>query len=88
MHNLIEVNRNKQAEKIEREKTESIEKRSDIINTILGAIGCLGLFNFLKDLIPFYNDSETYGEWYRLLSILLPVLVMAYIVRLVFYSKR
>jgi hypothetical protein len=88
MYNLLEVRRNKEIERIEKEKAESDESRSNIINTILGAIGCLGLFSFLKDLIPFYNDSVTYVAWYRALSILLPVFVMAYIVQLVFYSKR
>jgi hypothetical protein len=88
MYNLLEVRRNKEIERIEREEAERDERRSNIINTILGAIGCLGLFSFLKDLIPFYNDSVTYVAWYRALSILLPVFVMAYIVRLVFYSKR
>jgi hypothetical protein len=87
MHNLLEVRRNKEIERTEKEKAEKDERRSNIIDTILGAIGCLGLFSFLKDLIPFYNDSETYVAWYRLLSVILPVLVMAYIVRLVLYSK-
>jgi len=88
MYNLLEVNRNNDVERIEKEKAELDERRSNIINTILGAIGCLGLFSFLKDLIPFYNDSVTYMAWYRALSILLPIFVMVYIVRLVFYSKR
>ena len=88
MYNLLEVRRNNDIKRIEKEKAERDERRSNIINTILGAIGCLGLFSFLKDLIPFYNDSVTYMGWYRALSILLPAFVMAYIVRLVFYSKR
>ena len=88
MYNLLEVNRNNDNERIEKEKAELDERRSNIINTILGAIGCLGLFSFLKDLIPFYKDSATYMGWYRALSILLPIVVMTYIVRLVFYSKR
>ena len=88
MYNLLEVNRNNDIERIEKEKAELDERRSNIINTILGAIGCLGLFSFLKDLIPFYKDSATYMGWYRALSILLPIIVMTYIVRLVFYSKR
>ena len=88
MYNLLEVNRNNDNERIEKEKAELDERRSNIINTILGAIGCLGLFSFLKDLIPFYKDSATYMGWYRALSILLPIIVMTYIVRLVFYPKR
>jgi hypothetical protein len=88
MHNLLEVRRNHEIKRTEKEKAEKDERRSNIIETIVGAIACLGLFSFLKDLIPFYNDSETYVAWYRLLSVILPVLVMAYIVRLVFYSKN
>ena len=88
MFNLLEVHRNREMELIEKAKSELDERRSNIINTILGAIGCLGLFSFLKDVIPFYEDDKTYEAWYRLISICLPVLVMAYIVRLVFYSKK
>jgi len=88
VYNLLEVRRNKEIERIEKEKAERDERRSNIINTILGAIGCLGLFSFLKDVIPFYEDDKTYEAWYRFISICLPVLVMAYIVRLVFYSKK
>jgi hypothetical protein len=88
MYNLLEVKRNKELERIENENAENAERRSNIINTILGAIGCLGLFSFLKDLVPFYNDVETYGNIYRPISVLLPILVMAYIVKLVFFSKK
>ena len=88
MFNLLEVHRKREIERSEKAKSELDERRSNIINTILGAIGCLGLFSFLKDVIPFYEDNKTYEAWYRLISICLPVLVMAYIVRLVFYSKK
>lgn len=88
MYNLLEVKRNKELVRIEKENTENAERRSNIIDTILGAIGCLGLFSFLKDLVPFYNDVETYGNIYRPISVLLPILVMAYIVKMVFFSKK
>jgi|694.fasta_scaffold53166_2 hypothetical protein len=88
MFNLLEVQRNKELEQIEKVKSELDERRSNIINTILGAIGCLGLFSFLKDVIPFYEDDITYQAWYRLLSICLPILIMAYIIKLVFYSRK
>lgn len=88
MFNLLEVHRNREIEESEKVKSDLDERRSNIINTILGAIGCLGLFSFLKDVIPFYEDDKTYETWYRLISICLPILVMAYIVRLVFYSKK
>jgi hypothetical protein len=84
----LEVQRNKELEQIEKVKSELDERRSNIINTILGAIGCLGLFSFLKDVIPFYEDDITYQAWYRLLSICLPILIMAYIIKLVFYSRK
>ena len=88
MFNLLEVQRNKEMEQSEKVKSELDERRSNIINTILGAIGCLGLFSFLKDVIPFYEDDITYQAWYRLLSICLPILIMAYIIKLVFYSRK
>ena len=79
--------RNAETIQKEKEQAQVEEKRANIINTILGAIGCLGLFSFLKDVFPFYSDPA-YEPWYRLLAILTPVLVMVYIVRLVFYSKE
>ena len=79
--------RNREILAKEKEQAAVEEKRANIINTILGAIGCLGLFSFLKDVFPFYTDSA-YHPWYRVISIVTPVVVMVYIVRLVFYSKK
>lgn len=87
MYNLLEVKRTNEENILEKEQAASEEKRANIINTILGAIGCLGLFSFLKDVFPFYTDPA-YEPWYRVISILTPVVVMGYIVRLVFYSKE
>jgi hypothetical protein len=87
MYNLLEVKRNEEASRMEKEQAAAEEKRANIINTILGAIGCLGLFSFLKDVFPFYTDPA-YEPWYRVISIVTPVVVMGYIVRLVFYSKE
>jgi hypothetical protein len=86
-HALAEEMRNAENLQKEKEQAQVEEKRANIINTILGAIGCLGLFSFLKDVFPFYSDPA-YEPWYRLLAILTPVVVMVYIVRLVFYSKE
>lgn len=88
MYKLLEVKRNNELEKIEKEKAGRDDRRSNIINTILGAIGCLGLFSFLKDFLPFINDSVTYMGWYKVISILLPIGVMAYLIRLVFFAKK
>jgi len=88
MYNLLEVRRNNELERIENEKARRDDRRSNIINTILGAIGCLGLFEFLKDFMPFINDSVTYMLWYKAFSILLPIGVMAYLIRLVFFAKK
>lgn len=88
MYNLLEVRRNNELERIEKEKARRDEHRSKIINTILGAIGCLGLFSFLKDFLPFINDPVTYMMWYKAFSILLPVGVMVYLIHLVFFAKK
>ncbi len=88
MYNLLEVRRNNELERIEKEKERRDEHRSKIINTILGAIGCLGLFSFLKDFLPFINDPVTYMMWYKAFSILLPVGVMVYLIHLVFFAKK
>jgi hypothetical protein len=88
MYNLLEVRRKNELERFEKEKNEREEHRSSIINTILGAIGCLGLFSFLKDFLPFINDSATYMGWYKIISIFLPIFIMLFIIRLVFFSKK
>ena len=88
MYNLLEVRRNNELERIEKEKARRDEHRSKIINTILGAIGCLGLFSFLKDFLPFINDPVTYMMWYKAFSILLPIGVMVYLIHLVFFAKK
>ena len=79
MFNLLEVKRNEEVAKFDKENTALEEERSKIINTILGAIGCLGLFSFLKDLWPFIQDSQ-YALFYKLISVLLPGFVMIWLV--------
>ena len=56
---------------IEKEKIEKEEMSAKIVNTILGVIACLGLFSFLKDLLPFLFDSQ-YFLIYKWFSIFLP----------------
>jgi len=79
MYNLLEVKRNEEVAKSDKDKTALEEERSKIINTILGAIGCLGLFSFLKDLWPFIQDSQ-YAFFYKMISVLLPGFVMIWLV--------
>jgi hypothetical protein len=79
MFNLIEVRRNDEIERLEKENATLEEKRSKLINTILGAIGCLGLFSFMKDLLPFIQDTQ-YLILYKFLSIVLPLAVMVWLV--------
>jgi hypothetical protein len=55
------------------------ETRSRIFNTILGAIGCLSLFSFLKDFWPCLQDSQ-YAGIYKFVSVLLPVCVMTWLI--------
>jgi hypothetical protein len=78
-------------ERIEQEKIkkqdETEERRSGIINSILGAIGCLGLFSFLKDLLPFINDSQ-YQSYYKIFSVLLPIVIMVFILFFLNNSKK
>ncbi len=79
MYTLLEVRRNSDIQKTYKENADLEEMRSRIINTILGAIGCLGLFSFLKDLWPFIQDSQ-YAILYKFLSVALPFIVMIWLV--------
>ena len=70
-----------------KKQDETEERRSGIINSILGAIGCLGLFSFLKDLLPFINDSQ-YQSYYKIFSVLLPIVIMVFILFFLNNSKK
>jgi len=94
IYNLIEAKRNdeleeyrQETEKREKQEAEKEEKRSRIVNTILGAIGCLGLFSFLKDVWPFAQDSQ-YLILYKFLTISLPIFIMAWLVWYMFRRKK
>lgn len=79
MYTLLEVRRNDDIQRTDKESAALEDKRARIINTILGAIGCLGLFSFLKDLWPFIQYSQ-YAILYKLLSVALPFFVMIWLV--------
>lgn len=79
---LVQVENNKQ-EKARKEN----EKKLIIQSTILGAIGCLGLFSFLKDLIPFLNDKQ-YEIFYKTISVSMPIFIMLFIIFSFYNSKR
>ena len=81
----LEKERAKQEIRIKQDETE--ERRSRIINSILGAIGCLGLFSFLKDLLPFINDRQ-YQSYYKIFSVLLPIVIMVFILFFLNNSKK
>lgn len=83
---LIHVENNTKEEvRKENEKKESLQ--SNIVNSILGAIGCLGLFSFLKDLLPFINDRQ-YQMYYKTFSVILPIFIMLFILFFLNNSKR
>ena len=94
MYNLLETKRKNDEEKYrliaeekEENEAEKEESRSRIVNTILGAIGCTGLFSFLKDLIPFFNDTQ-YDYLYRVITVALPVGLMGWLVWYVFKRRN
>ena len=87
MYKLLEVRRNDEIRIKDKEIEQVEEYRAKIINTILGAIGCLGLFSFLKDLWPFIQDTH-YADLYKLLSVISPGIVMLWLVWYISKSKR
>lgn len=82
---LIHIEHNKQ-EKLRKDKDRKEAIQSNIVNSILGAIGCLGLFSFLKDLLPFINDRQ-YQIYYKTISVFLPVFIMFFILFFLNNSK-
>jgi hypothetical protein len=87
MYKLLEVRRNDEIRIKDKEIEQVEEYRAKIINTILGAIGCLGLFSFLKDLWPFIQDTH-YAALYKFLSVISPGIVMLWLVWYISKSKR
>jgi hypothetical protein len=79
IHNLLEEKR----KKIESEKEEF---RSRIVNTILGAIACLGLFSFFKDVWPFFLEKPI-ASYYKFISISLPFVIMGWLIWYMFGRK-
>jgi hypothetical protein len=79
IHNLLEEKR----KNIESEKEEF---RSRIVNTILGAIACLGLFSFFKDVWPFFLEKQI-ASFYKLISISLPFVIMGWLIWYMFRRK-
>ena len=79
IYHLLDTKRNHENDLKEKQQARIEEARSRIFNTILGAIGCLGLFSFLKDFWPFIQDSQ-YADMYKFISVLLPVSVMAWLI--------
>lgn len=86
IYNLLQAKQSLEQEERQKKLEVANEKRSRIVNTILGAIACLGLFSFLKDIYPFYQDSQ-YAPIYKACSIALPFLVMGWLVWYMF-GKR
>ena len=64
------------------------------INTSLMGIGCLGLFSFFKDLIPFSLDDQPnayFGQfsiYYKLFSSISPFLVFWVLLRIMRKNKN
>jgi hypothetical protein len=93
IYNLLEAKRavvlekyREYAEIREKEEAEKEEFRSRIVNMILGAIGCLGLFSFFKDVWPFFQDSQ-YASLYKFISIALPFVIMGWLIWYMFGRK-
>jgi len=87
---LVQVENNKE-EKLRKER----EKKENLQSTLLGAIGCLGLFSFFKDLIPFLNDKQymilndkQYMIFYKIISVATPILIMLFIFSSLYNYKK
>ena len=91
---LLEENRLQEEEKQRKDASIAQEKRDFWINTSLMGIGCLGLFSFFKDLIPFSLDDQPnayFGQfsiYYKLFSSISPFLVFWVLLRIMRKNKN
>jgi len=75
-------------EKIRNEQDQKQEKRDLWINASLTGIGCLGLFSFFKDLIPFTMDDQVntyFGDFsifYKWFSSMSPIVLFIGLLRI------
>ena len=89
IHDVLVHVENNTKEEVRKENEKNEAKQSKMINSILGGIGCLGLFSFFKDLIPFMNDSQ-YQIYYKTISFILTIFFVFLLFILIFFnnSKR
>ena len=86
--NLLAKNKYNQQTEIRKIEIDSQRKRDLWINTTLTGIGCLGMFSFLKDLIPFTFDDQLntqlggYSFVYKGFSALSPLILFVGLFRL------
>jgi len=83
---LVQIEKNNE-ERFKQQQVDKEVNQSRVINSILGAIGCLGLFSFLKDLLPFWADSQYYFG-YKIFSVTLPLLMLFFVLSLSYKSSK
>jgi hypothetical protein len=88
INNLLKDNMECVNEIFARLEADAQEKRDLWINATLTGIGCLGLFSFFKDLIPFTLDNQPstyfgkFSNYYKVFSSLSPFIVFVGLFRL------
>ena len=86
--NLLGKIHHEQQEIVRKIELDSQRKRDLWVNATLMGIGCLGIFSFLKDLIPFTYDDELkaqlggYSFFYKAFSALSPLILFVGLFRL------
>lgn len=94
LHEMIEMRRaqmelERQKVEEERKQQEMIEedRKSKIMNSILGIVSVLGLYSFIKDVGPFVSD-DSYSVMLKVSSIWIPLFLALYLVKVIFYKSR
>lgn len=86
--NFIDESNRKQQVEMRRVEIDSQRKRDLWVNATLTGIGCLGIFSFFKDLIPFTFDDElsnrlgSFSSWYKIFSAISPLILFVGLLRL------
>jgi hypothetical protein len=86
--NFIDESNRKLQIEMRRVEIESQRKRDLWVNATLTGIGCLGVFSFFKDLIPFTFDDElshrlgSFSTWYKVFSAISPLILFVGLFRL------
>jgi hypothetical protein len=87
MYSLLEVKHRQQREVIELEREAVESEREKNLNLALSVVASLGVFTFLKDVLPFCNDLQ-YPLFYKGITFILTLSAITALMWLYWKSRR